>query len=298
MLDKERKKLIIPFLAPAVILYLAFMIIPAMRAFRDSFYNWEGFNLPRQFIGFKNYTDLLRDPNYFTALGTTLYIFLVGGVFIFLLAFLFTALLSGGVVKGKKFFRAILFYPNIVAAIALTTFWAFIYNPRFGLLNSLLRLVGLDSLIIPWTEPSRMRNAILVAMIWIYVGYILVILLAGADSISPEIYDSAKVDGANLFQMFVKVTIPLMWEVIVVAQTLWMIIAIKQFEFVYAFGGGTNVVRESWTVPIYLVIMGFGKRDPIYRLGYASTIGVSLLVLVIVCALLLRIIFRRERIQM
>jgi ABC-type sugar transport system permease subunit len=298
MLEKERKKLIIPFLTPALLLYLAFMIIPGLKAFKDSMYDWEGFNLPAKYIGAKNYTDLLRDPNYIGAVKTTLYIFLVGGVIIFLLAFLFTAVLSGGVVRGKKLFRAIIFYPNVVAAIALTTFWAFVYNPRFGLLNSFLRLLRLDFLIVPWTEPSKIRNAVLVALIWIYVGYMLVILLAGADNISPEYYDAARVDGANMFQMFTKVTIPLMWEVMVVALTLWMIIATKQFEFVYAFGGGTFVAREIWTVPLYLVIMGFGKRDPIYRLGYASAIGVTLLILVIILAFLLRVIFRRERVQM
>jgi ABC-type sugar transport system permease subunit len=298
MLEKERKKLIIPFLAPAIILYLVFMIFPAIRAFKDSLFNWEGFDLPSKYIGIKNFTDLIHDTNYIMSMETTLYIFLVGGVIIFGLAFFFTAILNSGLVKGKKLFRAVIFFPNVVAAIALTTFWAFIYNPRFGLLNEFLRLVGLDSLIVSWTEPSKVRNAVLVALIWIYVGYMLVILLAGADNISPEIYDAAKVDGANMFQMFFQVTIPLMWDVMVVAYTLWMIIAVKQFEFVYAFGGGTFVAREIWTVPLYLVIMGFGKRDPIYRLGYASAIGVTLLVLVIVLASLLRLIFRRERIEM
>lgn len=297
MLEKERKKLIVPFLAPALILYIVFMIYPAFRAFSDSLFQWEGFNLPRKYVGIKNFADLIHDQNYIMSVKTTLVIFLFGGVFVFLLAFLFTAILSGGVVKKKKFFRAIIFYPNIVAAIALTTFWAFIYNTRFGLLNEFLRLVGLDNFIVPWTAPSRVRGAVLVALIWIYVGYMLVILLAGADNISPEIYEAAKVDGANFFQMFTLVTIPLMWDVIVVAITLWMILAIKQFEFVYAFGGGTFVARELWTVPMYLIVMGFGKRDPIYRLGYASAIGVSLLIMVIVLAFIIRRVFRRERVN-
>jgi len=297
MLEKERRKLIIPFLTPALIFYLVFMIYPALRAFKDSFYDWKGFNLPAEYVGIENFQRLFNDPNYLMSLKTTLYIFFVGGIITFGLAFLLTMILSSGMVKGKKFFRAAIFFPNVVAAIALTTFWAFIYNTRFGLLNGILRLVNLESLIVPWTEPARIRNAVLIALIWIYVGYMLVILLAGADNLSPEMYDAAKVDGANIFQMFFMVTIPLMWEVLVVAITLWMIIAIKQFEFVYAFGGGTFVAREIWTVPMYLVVMGFGKRDPIYQLGYASAIGVSLLVLVIILAALLRLLFRRQRVE-
>jgi len=297
MLEKERKKLIIPFLSPALILYLVFMIYPGMRAFKDSLYDWEGFTLPAKYIGIKNFQNLLQDTNYLMSIKTTLYIFFVGGIFIFGLAFLLTMVLSSGNVKGKKFFRAIIFLPNVVAVIALTTFWAFIYNPRFGLLNGTLRLLGLETLIVPWVEPSRILNAVLVALIWIYVGYMLVILLAGADNLSPEMYDAAKVDGANILQMFYMVTIPLMWDVIMVAITLWMIIALKQFEFVYAFGGGTFVAREIWTIPLYLVVMGFGKRDPIYQLGYASAIGVSLLILVIILAILIRVILRRERVE-
>jgi ABC-type sugar transport system permease subunit len=149
MIERDRRKLIIPFLAPALILYLVFMVIPAIQAFRDSFYKWEGFNLPKEFIGLKNFVNLFRDQNYLQAMETTMYFFIVGGIIIFALVFLLTAILSSGVVRGKKFFRAIIFYPNVVAAIALTTFWSFIYNPRFGLLNSFLKLLGLDTLILP-----------------------------------------------------------------------------------------------------------------------------------------------------
>jgi ABC-type sugar transport system permease subunit len=272
------------------------MVYPALQAFKDSFYQWEGFNLPKVFIGFKNFENLISDQNYLQSMGTTLYFFAVGGVIIFALVFLLTAILSSGMVRGKKFFRAIFFYPNVVAAIALTTFWAFIYNPRFGLLNSFLKLIGLDSLILPWTEPARIRIAVLVALVWIYVGFMLVILLAGADNISPELFDSAKVDGANIFQLFFHVTIPMMWDVITIAVIFWMVIAVKQFEFVYAFGWGT--VREIWTAPLYLYIKGFGKRDPIYMLGYSSAIGVTLLLTVILLAVFLRLILRRERVEM
>jgi ABC-type sugar transport system permease subunit len=295
MLERERKKLILPFLAPALILYLLFMIFPGFQALKNSLYNWEGFNLPRTYIGLKNFVELFRDKNYLMTVQTTLYIFLLGGIIIFALVFIFTAILSSGTVRGKRLFRAIIFFPNVVAAIALTTFWSFLYNPRVGLLNAFLKLLHLESLIVPWTEPSRVRNAVLAALVWIYVGYMLVIILAGADNVSPEYYDAAKVDGANLWQMFFHVTIPMMWDVITVAVIFWMIIAMKQFEFVYAFGWGS--MREVWTVPLYLYILGFGRRDPIYRLGYASAIGVTLLILVILLASFLRLVLKRERVE-
>ncbi len=296
MLAKSRRKLIIPFLAPGLILYLVFFIYPAIRAFILSLYDWSGFNLPATFVGIKNYQQLLQDERYLTTVKTTLTIFIIGGIFIFALAFLFSAMLGAGL-RGKKFFRAVFFFPNVVAPIALTTFWAFVYNNKFGLLNSILHLFGLDSLILAWTDPQRILSSVLVALIWLYTGYFLVILLAGVDKIPTEIYDAARVDGANPFQMFVQVTIPLMWDVIGVALILWMITALKQFEFLYAFGGGTAIRPEIWTMPIYLVIMGFGKRDPIFRLGYASAIGVTLLALVVIFAVIMRRFLRRETVQ-
>jgi ABC-type sugar transport system permease subunit len=184
----------------------------------------------------------------------------------------------------------------VVAAIALCTFWGFVYNQRFGLVNGFLKVVGLERLIQPWTDSSHLLGAELVALIWIYTGYFLVILLAGADKIPTEIYDAARVDGANPFQMFIQVTIPLMWDVIGVALILWMITALKQFEFIYAFGGAALNI-STYTMPIYLYVEGFGKRDPIYRLGYSSAIGITLLALVVIFAIIMRRFLKRETVQ-
>jgi ABC-type sugar transport system permease subunit len=295
MLIKDRRKLIIPFLAPGLILYLVFFIYPAIQGLYTSLFDWSGFGLPKKFIGLKNFQQLLVDDRFLTALQTTLIILFIGGIFIFALAFVFTALLNSGIL-GKKFFRAAFFFPNVVAPIALTTFWAFVYNSRFGLIDSFLKIIGLKDAIQAWTDPDHILGAVVVALIWLYTGYFMVILLAGADKIPTEIYDAARVDGANSLQVFIQITIPLMWDVIGIALVLWMITAIKQFEFIYAFGG-EQLSPATWTLPIYLVIEGFGKRDPIFRLGYASAIGVVMLLLVVVFAAVMRRFLRRETIQ-
>jgi ABC-type sugar transport system permease subunit len=296
MLVKDRRKLIIPFLAPGLILYLVFFIYPAIQGFYTSLFDWSGFGLPKKFIGLKNFQQLVVDERFITALKTTMVILFVGGIFIFALAFLFTALLNSGI-RGKKFYRAVFFFPNVVATIALTTFWSLVYNQRFGLINSFLKTIGLKDLIQPWTDPDHILGAVVIALIWLYTGYFMVILLAGVDKIPTEIYDAARVDGANSLQVFIQITIPLMWDVIGIALVLWMITAIKQFEFIYAFGSGIQVSAATWTLPIYLVIEGFGKRDPIFRLGYASAIGVVLMLLVVVFAAIMRRFLRREIIQ-
>jgi ABC-type sugar transport system permease subunit len=207
---------------------------------------------------------------------------------------MFTAMLNSDL-RGKRFFRAIIFIPNVIATIALTTLWGYIYNPRFGLLNSALKLLGFDGKT-TWTDPNKIFWAMLVALVWIFVGFYMVLLLAGTDKIPVDYYEAAKLDGANQVQMFIQITIPLLWDVITVAVVMWSIAALKIFEFPFAFTS-LEPVPETYTTAVYLYVMGFGQRTPIYRMGYASAIGVYMLVVVVILIIFLRRIMRRDVIQ-
>ena len=235
----------------------------------------------------------MNDDLFWTSFSNTLKILFLGGFITLAVAFFMTVLFSTNI-RGKKFFRAMIFMPNVVATIALTTLWAFIYNPKFGLLTNFFAALGFEELSkVLWTAGDRVFYAMLIALIWIQVGFMVVLLLAGADKIPFEFYEAAKIEGANAWQMFLRITIPLMWDVITVAVVFWSIWALKVFEFPYAFFGITPPT-QIYTVGIYMYIMGFGKRDPIYRLGYATAIGVLLLLVVIVVIVFLRRVMRRE----
>lgn len=293
---KERKHIILPFLLPAALLYLAFFIYPTVRALYVSLYDWSGFTPTWTFVGLDNFRELLNDQTYRNALTFTLILMVVGGILVFGIAFLFTSLLSSGM-RGKKFFRAVLFFPNVVATVALATLWAFIYNYNFGLLNGFFKMVGLTQLgRTTWTGPNTIVWAVLVALVWMYVGFYVVLLLAGVDKISPELFDAAKVEGANQAQMFLRITVPLLWDVLTVAVILWGIGAIKQFEFMYAFAG-IRPPRDIWTVAVYMYILAFGKRDAVFRMGYGTAVAVTLLILVIIFAVIARRLMRREAIE-
>jgi len=293
---KTRKRLIVLFLMPASLVYLVFFLIPTVWAFYYSLFHWSGFGQSMEFRGLGNYTELFHDPIFLLSLRNTLFILVVGGIIVFTLAFILTVLINSGI-KGKKLFRAMIFLPNVIATIALTTLWAFIYNPSFGLLNSLFKLIGWEAgAKYTFTSIDHIFYAMLVALIWIEVGFYLVLLMAGMDKIPIEYYEAAKLEGANQWQMFTGITVPLLWDVISVATVLYTIIALKIFEFPYAFSQ-IQPPPQIYTVGMYLYIMGFGKRDPIYRLGYATAIGVVLLICVLVLVLLLRRLMRREIIQ-
>lgn len=293
---KVSKRFIAAMLLPATLMYFFFFLLPAAQTFYYSLFDFSGLSASREFIGLDNYKELLGDSLFLLSMRNTFTILLFGGVVIFALAFMFTAMLNSDI-RGRRFFRAIIFLPNVIATIALTTLWAYLYNPRFGLFNSVFNLLGFEGLgKTTWTDPSKIFWAMLVALIWIFVGFYLVLLLAGTDKIPVEYYEAARLDGASQIQVFIKITIPLLWDVLTVAVVMWTIAALKIFEFPFAFTS-LEPVPETYTAAVYLYIMGFGQRTPIYRMGYASAIGVYMLLAIIVIVIVLRRLMRRDVVQ-
>ncbi|KKC37791.1 hypothetical protein WH87_08830 [Devosia epidermidihirudinis] len=291
-----RKRLIVLFLAPASLIYGGLFLVPTLSTFYFSLFSWSGFGEQMTFIGLDNYTRLFNDTVFWLSLRNTLAILFVGGFFVFGLAFLYTVLLTSGI-WGKKFFRLVFFLPNVVSVVALAGMWAYIYNPRSGLLNTTLSAVGLtDVAKTLWTSPDNIFWAMLAALVWVFTGFFLILLMAGVDKIPTDAYEAADLEGASLWQKFWFITVPMLWDVMAISFVIWMINAIKMFEFPYAFGF-LQVPQQLYTLGIYLYIMGFGQRDPIYQLGYATAIGVVMLVITFVLIVVVRRLLRREQLE-
>jgi len=285
--------MILLFLLPAGIIYLVFFLLPTIFAIYFSLFDWSGLGANMKFIGLKNFVQLANDKVFLLSLRNTLMILFLGLLIIFPVTFLLSVLINSGI-KGKKFFRTMIFLPNVVATVALTTMWAFIYNPKFGLINSFFAAIGLEGMSKTlWLASDKIFGSMLVAIIWLNVGFQLVLFLAGMDKIPHEYYEAARLEGASQWQIFKSITVPLLWDVISIAIVLWAISALKMFEFPYSFSGAYPP-NNIWTIGINLYVMGFGKRDPIYRLGYATAMGVVLLVIVIVTIAALRRLMRRD----
>ncbi|PZM11267.1 hypothetical protein CPY51_21150 [Rhizobium tubonense] len=296
MFSMMRRRMIIAFLAPAIALFLGFLVLPTAGAFGLSFYSTSGFGQDPLWVGMNNYKSLLTDSVFWTANLNMFVILIVGGVSVFGLAFLFTVLINSGI-WGKKFFRALIFMPNVIAVVAITTFWSFVFMPRYGLLTSFLKSLGLNQLAsISWTAPEHMFWSMMIGLVWVSAGFFTILILAGADKIPPEMYEAARLEGASDFQMFRFVTVPMIWDVIVITLVLWAIQAIKMLEFPYAFGG-PNIDQNLYTPSIYLLIMGFGQRQPVYALGYATAIGVMMFIFTILAVFVFRVALRRERLE-
>jgi N-acetylglucosamine transport system permease protein len=286
--------MIVAFLAPASILYLCFLVWPTIQAFYLSFFQTSGFGGARKWVGYGNYVALLQDQTFWISVLHMLLILVIGGVAVFGFAFLFTILINSGL-WGKKLFRALIFMPNVIAAIAITTFWSFVFTPRYGLLTNLLKTIGLPELAkFPWTAPENIVWSMMIGLVWISTGFYTILVLAGADKIPKDMFEAARLEGASNRQMFRYITLPMIWDVIAITLVLWMVGTIRVFEFPYAFGG-PNIDRNLYTPAIYLYIMGFGQRIPVYELGYATTIGVAMFVMTVISVLIVRVALRREQ---
>jgi ABC-type sugar transport system permease subunit len=290
------KRLIVSFLAPATLLYFAFFLLPVVFTLFFSLFDWTGFGDKMTFIGLKNYVRLWSDPIFWLSLRNTFAILVVGGILVFALALLFTALIDSGI-WGKKLFRFVFFLPNILAVVAVTAMWSYIYNPKGGLLNTALKGMGFTGASkILWTSPDHIFWAMLAAIVWVNTGFFLILLLAGTDKIPEDMYEAADLDGAGMFQKFFFITIPMIWDVMVISFVIWIITAMKMFEFPYAFGL-IQIPQQLYTLGIYLFIMGFGHREPIYQLGYAAAIGVVLLALTFILIFATRRLLRRATLE-
>ncbi|RZQ61731.1 carbohydrate ABC transporter permease [Amycolatopsis suaedae] len=292
-----RRRLFWPLLGPAMALYLIFLVLPTIATVVLSFTSWSGAGDTPEFAGITPYREMFANEAFwYSFLNTVLYI-VVGGAGTFLLAFLFTMVLRD--MRGGKIVRAILFFPNIVAPVALGMFLGFVfqYQPnKQGLANFLLESVGLSAA--KFLQPENVTYTVIAALVWASSGFYITILMAAVDRIPPYLYEDADIAGASPWQKFRNVTLPLTWDVVGVAGVLWTINAMKIFELVFVLAGpGTESPPvRSWTLGIYVFHWSFGtKGTPAY--GAACACAVMMIVLVSVFVVLLRRIMRRDVIQ-
>jgi ABC-type sugar transport system permease subunit len=287
--------MVIPFILPAFLVYSVFFVYPALQALWVSLFRWSGFGANMVYIGFGNYAEILHDPIFWDALKRTLIIALPGGAVLFVLAIFFAAILRRNL-HGAKFFRAVLFFPMVIPGIGIGLIWFFVYNYDWGPLSALLKAVHLDSLNRPWLGPSTIIESMTVAIIWSYIGYYVVILLAGMDKVPPTYYEAGVVDGAGPWRMFFSITLPLIWDVVVVALILWLIGSLKIFDIIVATTFPQPPI-STYTLTVYIWTQASGIYEPVFRLGYATAMGVVLTVLVVLSVAAVRFLTRREAVE-
>lgn len=227
---KKNKSLIFWFMLPTVLSLLIMYVYPVIRTALMSFFKVESLTASLdkwQFYGFGNYAKIFGSKSFQVSMQNMLLIWIVGGILTLALAMLFAVILTSGI-RGKKFFRAAIYMPNIISAVALATMWIqYIFNFDYGLLNNMVQLLGGSK--IKWMGTDLKFWAMTISYIFGSVGYYMLIYISGIEGIPADLYEAATIDGANKVTQFSNITMPLMKGIIKTSITFWSINAATFF---------------------------------------------------------------------
>lgn len=286
-----RRRMFWPFVAPATVVFGAFFLFPTLAVAWISLNEWSGVG-PMSWRGLRNYTSLVGDPTFQTAFWNSLKILFLAGAAVFVLSFMLTAALRE--MRGRKFARAVIFFPVIVSGIVVALVWGLLLQFD-GTVNTALGEVGVEP--IKFLGSEHIFTTICVGIVWINVGLFTTIILSGVDRIPPHLYEDADLIGCNAWQRFRHVTLPLSADVVSVAATLWTIESIKIFEFIFAFGG-TSVgmpPTDIWNSALFVYGQSFGSSA--FRFGYASAAALAMLVVFGLFVTIVRALTRGDTIE-
>ncbi|WP_328913197.1 MULTISPECIES: carbohydrate ABC transporter permease [unclassified Streptomyces] len=291
---EQRRKLLIPFVGPALLFYVVLFVVPIGGAIWISLHHWAGSG-PMTWAGLGNYTRLFHDDLFIKSLGNTLKLLFFVGIAVFALSFALTLVLRDMV--GRKVVRSVIFFPHLVNALVYGVLVGFLFNPD-GLANSLLAHLGISS---PpqWLAQDNLFPLIMVTMAWMTTGYFTTILMAGVDRIPISYYEDCALAGANALQRLRYVILPLTWDVFGVCAVLWTISSVKIFEIVWIFGGSSGngiPPTKTWTSAVYTYATAF-SGDSVPSYGAATASAILSLLLVTVLVVLLRRVMRREAVE-
>ncbi|MDN4621004.1 sugar ABC transporter permease [Paenibacillus sp. PsM32] len=291
----QRNIFILSFILPTLILYALFMVYPIIQALYYSLFDWSGSSENKDFIGLKNFVDLMHDPIMWQAIGNDY--FLVAGkmIGIMVLATFFAVSLTRFRLKFALFFRSIFFIPNIISVVVIGVLWAFIYNPQIGFLNSILSLITGTEVKTAWLGfPFHTIWMLLPPSIWAGIGFYMILLIAAIQGIPESYYEASSLEGAGQWHQFTHITLPLIWEQIKVSVLNIMMTTLNgSFVIVMIMtnGGPDNSTQVMGS---YLYQMAFQQ----YHFGYGAAIGVIILIMSLITTIALQRIMRQETVEM
>ena len=275
------------FLAPGLSAIGLFFILPVLAVLLLSFTDFDLYALAdsdnARLVGLRNYGALLQSDVFWLALRNTLLFAFVGGPLTVAVSLGAALLVNARLVRFKGFFRTAFFAPFVTTLVAVSVVWKYLYHPRFGLLNSALGLVGIPP--IDWLgDPRWALPALILLSVWKNFGYNMVLFLAGLQSIPPQLYEAARIDGAGLWREFVHVTLPMLAPTSLFVGVITAIGYLQLFAEPYVMTRGGGPVNATLSVVLFMYKEGFRW----WNMGFAAAVA-FVLFLVILAATLLQI---------
>lgn len=262
------------FLLPALLGTLIFIVIPVICSFGLSFVQWDLLN-PIKFVGFENYREIFHDGLFYKILGNTI-VFALSTSFLGVIIPLILASILNTKIRGSEFFKGAYFLPFITPMVVVGVVWAWIFDPNIGLLNQMLHLH------LNWLYDSKLAMpALIVVSVWKLIGYNMIIFLSSLSAISQSLFEAAKIDGANSFQIFKNVTIPMLSPTIFFVVIITAISSFQVFDLIYLMTQGGPF--DSTNVLVYAI---YKNAFEYFNVGKASAIAYVLFVIILVLTLI------------
>lgn len=275
------------FLFVPLTIYVLVVVAPLLSSFYFSITDWNGFNSGYNVVGLANFEKITRDPLFENAIKNTI-IWTVAAIIVPTVGGLALALALHGRVRAASFYKSLFYLPICLSLAVVGQVWIWIYQPDWGLINVVLRAIGLDGVTKAWlANPDTALPAVIIAWAWQQTALAMVIFLAGLTSIPEELTEAAEIDGANYWQTVRNVVIPLLAPATVVVIALSIINSLKSFDVVYIMTKG-GPFHASDTLAMFMYNESFQK----YYMGYGSAISVVLFAIALV---LIAVYFRQVR---
>ena len=290
---RRDKKAIFLFVFPALLVFFVIILLPIFTSAYYSLLKWDGIG-KGVFIGLENYKNLFvnNTDGFLKSVINAFWLALLS-VGIQLPISLVLALVLARGIRGENFFRTVYFIPVILSTVVIGQLWMKIYNPDYGLLNYVFAKLGLKTLENQWlANPKIVLISVFIPILWQYIGYHMLLMYASAKSISTDIYEAAKIDGAGELTIATRITIPLIKPILKVCVIFAVIGSFKSFDLIYVLtNGGPMHASEVPTTLMYTTI--FSK----YQYGYGSAMAIFIIVECLICTVLIQKLFGKEEVS-
>ena len=284
--DGQRRRFIAACVAPAVILFFVFMIIPTANVFRMSLFERGAYSPTETFVGLNNFKVLFSDAKFIASMQNTILLIVSVTVLTFFFAILFAAILTKEKIKGQNIFRIIFYIPNILSVVVIAGIFSAVYKPENGMLNSILSMLTGRTVMILWKDQPMVLVSIIIAMVWQAIGYYMVMYMASMSAIPNSLYESGSLDGAGRMTQFFQITMPLIWTNIRTTLTFFIISTINMaFLFVKA-------MVAKGMADVSLSFMYNQKDAGLY--GYSMAAGVVIFLFSFILSALVNLVTKRE----
>lgn len=296
--QKGRGRFVFFCVAPAVLLFTIFMIIPTIQVFWMSMFKWGGYSSTKTFVGLQNFQKLLQDEKFLQSFQNTILLIVVVTLITIAFSLVFAGILTREKIRGQNFFRVIFYIPNILSVVVIAAIFNAIYDPKNGLLNSIIggvsKLFGGGDAQVLWLGDQKIVIFSLAgALVWQAIGYYMVMYMASMSAVPESIYESAGLEGAGKFRQFFQITLPLIWTNIRTTLTFFIISSINlSFLLVKAMTDG----GPDGSTQVFLSYM-YSQAYTNSSYGYGMAIGVIVFIFSFALSAIVNAVTKREPLE-